>query len=183
MSELLYFLSNKCHGPHRSPEKRRRKFFNFVYEFSVHCNHLPLEKGVILNLKFKSSLSKMLCAKFGWIWRSGSGEEDCQISSIYFRSFVIITLKKGVARSFEQTWISLHPTMLCAKFCWNCTHGSGEEDENVKSLRTDTQTTDDRRSEKLTGAFSSGELKYTACVCSSSHLCIFWFFERARKII
>ena len=37
----------------------------------------------------------MLCAKFGWIWRSGSGEEDCQISSIYFRSFVIISPEKG----------------------------------------------------------------------------------------
>ena len=37
-----------------------------------------------------------------------------------------------------------------------------EEDENVKSLQTDEQTdgeTDDKRSEKLTCAFSPGELK------------------------
>ena len=50
--------------------------------------------------------------------------------------------------------------MLCAKFGSNWSSGSGEEDENVKSLdrqmdrQTDGQTTDDRRSENLTGAFS-----------------------------
>ena len=30
--------------------------------------------------------------------------------------------------------------MLCAKFGWNWPSGSGEEDENVKSLQTDRQT-------------------------------------------
>ena len=53
--------------------------------------------------------------------------------------------------------------MLCAKIGWNWPSGAGEEDENVKSLQTDgqtdRQTTDDRWSEKLTWAFSSGELK------------------------
>ena len=39
----------------------------------------------------------------------------------------------------------LHPRMLCAKFGWNCPSGSGEEDENVKSLQTDGQTEDRRR--------------------------------------
>ena len=52
----------------------------------------------------------------------------------------------------------LHPRMLCAKFSWNWLSGS-REDGNVKSLRTDRQTTDERWSEKLTWAFSSGELK------------------------
>ena len=56
-----------------------------------------------------------------------------------------------------------HPRMLCAKFGWNWPSGSWEEDENGKSLQTggqtDRRTTDDRRSEKLTWAFSSGELK------------------------
>ena len=32
----------------------------------------------------------MLCAKFGWNWLSGSGEEDFLISSMYHRYFVII---------------------------------------------------------------------------------------------
>ena len=30
--------------------------------------------------------------------------------------------------------------MFCAKFGWNWPNGSGEEDENVKSLQTDGQT-------------------------------------------
>ena len=34
---------------------------------------------------------RMLCAKFGWYWHSGSGEEDFLISSMYFHYFVIIS--------------------------------------------------------------------------------------------
>ena len=76
-----------------------------------------------------------------------------------------LPLEKGVA----LPWTNLnlhHPRLLCAKFGWNWPSGSGEEDENVKSLQTDGQTegrtdgrtTDNRRSEKLTWAFSSDEL-------------------------
>ena len=58
--------------------------------------------------------------------------------------------------------------MLCAKFGWNWLNASGEEDEIVESLQTDVpmdqrgrtyEQTDERRSEKLTWAFSSGEQK------------------------
>ena len=45
--------------------------------------------------------------------------------------------------------------MLCAKLDWSWPNGSGEEDENLKSLQTDRRT-DDRQLEKLE---SSGELK------------------------
>ena len=52
--------------------------------------------------------------------------------------------------------------MLCAKFGWNWPTGSGEEDENVKSLRH--QRRQRRRritniswSEKFTQAFGPGE--------------------------
>ena len=103
---------------------------------------------------------RMLCAKFGWNWRSGFEEEDFKISSIYSR---YILPWKRVLIFF---WINLNPLysrMLCAKFGWNWLSRSGEEDENVKSLQTDGwmdgQTTDDRWSEKLTWAFSLGELK------------------------
>ena len=54
--------------------------------------------------------------------------------------------------------------MHCAKFCWNWPSGSGEEDENVESLRQRRQqrqrrTTDKFWSEKLTWALGSDELK------------------------
>ena len=87
--------------------------------------------------------------------------------------------------------------MLCTKFGWNWPSGPGEEDENVKRLqtdgrtdgRTDRQRTDDRWSEKLTWAFSSGELKnyWSQNPCglfhSSTRSCFhriwyhFWFHE------
>ena len=66
-----------------------------------------------------------------------------------------LPFEKGVALYFKKL-NPLHPRMLCAKFGWNWHSGSWEEDENVKSLETDY-----RRSEKLTWAFSSGELNKT----------------------
>ena len=57
--------------------------------------------------------------------------------------------------------------MLCTKFGWNLPSVSGGEDENVKSLQTDSrtdgqmygQTMDTGESEKITSASSSGEPK------------------------
>ena len=91
---------------------------------------------------------------------------------MYFHYFVIISPWRR-ARPFIWTNLNpLHPRMLCAKFGWNWPSGSGEEDENVKSLRQQWQqqqrqrqqwrqrrTTDKFWSEKLTWAFGSGELK------------------------
>ena len=131
-------------------------FLNFVNVISLLHNYLPLEKGVALHLNKIESLSpKMLCAKICWYWLSGSGEEDFLISSTHFRYFVIISLWKKVG---PFIWRNLNPLyfVLCGKFGWNWLGGTGE-DENVESLQR--RTTDNRRSEKLTWAFSSGELK------------------------
>ena len=67
-----------------------------------------------------------------------------EIGPVFLEEFVIIfslfcdyfTLGKGVALHLNKLK-SLHPRMLCAKFGWNRRSGSGEEDENVKGLRTD----------------------------------------------
>ena len=94
---------------------------------------------------------RMLCAKFGWNWLSGSGEEDFIISSMYVCSFVNISPWK---RAGPFIWTNLnpfHPMMQCAKLGWNWPSGSGDEIENVKSFtdgRTDGRTngrTDRRR--------------------------------------
>ena len=97
---------------------------------------------------------RMLCAKFGWNWLSGSGDEDFLISSMYFHYFVIISPWKRVGPFIWTNLNSLHPRMLCAKFGWNWPSGSGEEDENVKSLHTYTQMDDGQQ------AIRKGHLSY-----------------------
>ena len=70
---------------------------------------------------------RMLCAKFGWNWPSGSREEDFLISSMYFRYFEIISSWKTAGSFIWTNLIPLHPRMHCAKFGWNWTSGSGED--------------------------------------------------------
>ena len=54
-----------------------RGFLNFVNVFSLFCNNLPLQQDLALHLNnFQSPSPRMICAKFGWNWPSGSGEED-----------------------------------------------------------------------------------------------------------
>ena len=84
---------------------------------------------------------------------------------MYFHDFVIISPWKRAGPFIRTNLNPLYPRMFCAKFDWNWPSGSGEEDENVKSLRQWRQrqrrrrTTDKFWSEKLTWAFGSGELK------------------------
>ena len=76
----------------------------------------------------------------------------------FYYSPIISTLR----RMWPLIWTNLYPLhlgILCTKFGWNWPSGSWEEDDSVKSLQTDRQTTGLKWSEKLTWAFSSGELK------------------------
>ena len=62
-----------------------RKIFKLgKYIFAI-CHISPWKRGMTLHVnKFQSQISdnmsplhpRMICAKFGWIWPSGSGEED-----------------------------------------------------------------------------------------------------------
>ena len=97
--------------------KRIKKTINNfmrMYWFFIWTNLNPLDP-------------RMLCAKFGWNWPSGSGEEDFLISSMYFCYFKIISPWKRVG-PFIWTLNPLRPMMLCAKFGWNWHSGSGEGD-------------------------------------------------------
>ena len=142
----------------------RRRFSKFVNVFSLFRNYLPLENGVVLHLnKLVSPVPKdALCqawlklAQWFCIRRFSNFVHEFSLFRLYLPldngvSFILINLNP------------LYPKMLCVNFGWNWPSGSWEEDENVKSLltniRTDGRTTDNRRSEKLTWAFSSGELK------------------------
>ena len=72
---------------------------------------------------------KLLCAKSGWYWPSGSREEYSNTLSMYFCYLVIISLGTNLSLLLSR--------MLCAKFSWNWPGNSGEKGENVKSLQTD----------------------------------------------
>ena len=103
-------------------------------------NYLLFEKRMVLICNTMISLlTRMLCIKLKltkWFWRI-----FILIYSICFRYFVMISPWKRT-RSFICTNVNpLHPRILCAKICWNCSLCFGEEDENVK--RTDWRT--DRR--------------------------------------
>ena len=69
---------------------------------------------------------RMLCAKFGWNWLSGSGEEDFLNFDYVFSLFHNYLPLAG-----PFIWTNLNPLQLgihCAKFGWNWLSGSGEED-------------------------------------------------------
>ena len=71
---------------------------------------------------------RMFCAKIGWNWLSGSGEEDFLILSMCFLYSIIIPPWKRAGPFIWTNLNPLHPRMLCAKFGWNWHSGSGEED-------------------------------------------------------
>ena len=57
---------------------------------------------------------------------SGSGEEDFdKFDNVFLLFCYYLPLQKGMTlNSFEQSWISLYQTLVCAKFVWNCSGSS-----------------------------------------------------------
>ena len=74
---------------------------------------------VLLWTKLNPIHPRMLCAKFGWNWPSGSGGEDFLISSMNFCYFLIISPWKRIGPFIWTKLNPLHPKLLCAKFGWN----------------------------------------------------------------
>ena len=91
-------------------KRRRKNLINFM-------------RNYLLKLESPSPKPRMLCAKFGWNWLSGSGEEDFLIFSMYFHYFVIISPWKRAEHFIWKNLNTLHPRMLCAKFSWNWISG------------------------------------------------------------
>ena len=62
----------------------RKTFLNFINVFLLFRNYLPLEKDGTLHFgaNLDSLHHRMLCAKFGWNWPSGPGEEDGNVKSV-----------------------------------------------------------------------------------------------------
>ena len=155
----------------------RRGFFYFVNVFLLFRNYLPLEKGgPFIWTNLNPLHPRMLWAKFGRNCPVVLGKNFFFISSMYFRHFVIISPWK---RAGPFIWTNLnplhpwrnlntlHPRIHCAKFGWKWPSGSGEEDENVKSLQTDRQTdgqTDGRIDRRRTTGDQKSSLELSAQV-------------------
>ena len=125
----------------KGPMVLQKKIFWFRPCILLFRNYLPLEKDVALRLNKleshspKDGLCQVWLKLAIWSWR-----RRFWISSMYFRYFVIISL---LIRAWPFILINLnpfHPRMLCVKFGRILPSGSGEEDEIVKSLQTDGQT-------------------------------------------
>ena len=99
-------------------KRRKNNIINFM---RIYCFFI----WRILNPPHPRMHPRMLCAKIGWNWFSGSGEEDFLISSMYFHYFVIISPWKRAGPFIWTNLNPLYPRMLCAKFGWNWTSGSG----------------------------------------------------------
>ena len=104
-------------GWNRHSGSGEKSLLYFVYIFLLLNKYPPWKKGGALLLnKLDSYHPRMLCAKFGWNWISGSGEEDFLISSVYFHNFIIISPWKRAGPFIWTNLNPLHLRMLCAKF-------------------------------------------------------------------
>ena len=145
--------------------RKRIKSINTI--FTIH-NYLPLEKGVALLLnKFKSSSP----TKFVEI---GPDVLEKKIfKSMLFCNY--LPFEKSKAGYLNK--LEFHPRMLCAKFGWNRSNGSGEEDENVKSLQQQKQqqpwTMAKFWSEKLTWA-----IRWAKKFQTDRHVCLVIFLHK-----
>ena len=86
----------------------KKKTLNFISVFSLFLYDLPLGKGSAPSFEQFwipfTLYPGMLCAKFGWNWLSGSGEEIFLILSIYFSYFLI---KSPWKRAWPFIWTNL----------------------------------------------------------------------------
>ena len=95
----------------------RRRFLKIVNVFSLFRNYFPLEKRRAIHLKNLNSLHlRMIYAKFGWNWPSGSREEDFLNLSMYFCNFVILSPWKKAELFIWINLSPLNPRMICGKF-------------------------------------------------------------------
>ena len=163
--------------------RRLSNFFNVILVFR---NYPPLQKGRALHLnKLESPSSKdALCLVWlklaRWFWR----KRFLNFVNVFSLFGYYLPLEKVGALHLNKLESPL--PKLCAKLGWNRPSSSGEEDEDVKSLRQQRQrrrqqqrqwTTDKFWSEKLTWAFGSGELKIHWLVRNFALISLFEFLK------
>jgi hypothetical protein len=127
------------------------KSFNDLAKFLHFYDYLPFEEDLALylnNLKFP--LPRMICTKFDWNCRAGSGGEDflfdINISEFGFpycgpsrppgtmiwRNLNLHSIRK---LSCKYDLNSLYPTLIYINFDWNWPAGSGEDVFQYKHMK------------------------------------------------
>mgnify|MGYP003688421365 CR=1 FL=1 len=107
----------EAHGSHRLPEKQiqiKKCIWFFTLNIELEKKK-PFKNWKILNGKTLNPLHpKMLCAKFGWNWASGSGEEDfLKFVNIFSLFRYYLYLKRGMALHLRKFEASSTKTALC----------------------------------------------------------------------
>jgi hypothetical protein len=124
-------------------EKKILKYFLCIFTL---CYCLPLEKGAALHLfklespHPKDDLFQVWLKLVKWFWR-----RILNIFCVFLPICCYLPLEKGKALHLNKIE-SPPPMMICARSGWNWPNGSGEEYENVKSLRQWRQTNFDQKS-------------------------------------
>ena len=131
-------FKQETHGPHFA---HLRNQFKWAKLWLYHNIDLGEEKPIISFSRFEWFLFIK-----PWVPITQIGLKLAQWFFRRFLNFVNVFLRfhyyciSPWKRAWPFIWKSLNPLqlmMLCAKFGWNWSSGSGEEDENVKSLQTD----------------------------------------------
>ena len=135
----VVFGKQEAHGQHCSPEYTVQINKLWLRE-GKKTHNLLFEKWMVLHLNKLKSPS--LCQV--WLKLAQYSEEEDYLNFINIFSLLCnsLPLEKG-GPSIWTNLSSHHQGMPCVKFGWNWPSGSGEEDENVKSLGKDGRT--DRR--------------------------------------
>ena len=115
--------------------------FNFVNVFLLFHNCLPLEKDRVNHFNKLASPFTQGCIRPRLVEIGPEVlEKIFKFCQCIFANLLFSPLGKG--RALLNIWTNLnplHPRMLCAKFGWNWSSSSGEEDENVTFLQTNGQ--------------------------------------------
>ena len=140
--------------------KRKCLKYLFVYfDFPVTMNGLcsviisPWKRaGPFIWTNLNPLHPRMLCAKFGWNWLSGFGEEDFLILSMYFSLFPnYLPLEKGWALHLNKLKSPSPTDALCqvwlklAQWFWRRRWKCEKFTDGRTDRRTDRQTDDGRQ--------------------------------------
>ena len=141
----------------------RRRLLNFIYVFSLlrSCIISSLKRAyAFIGINLNPLDSRMLCANFYSNWPSDFWEEGSKNFVNVFSVFCYyLPLKRGMALHLKKAECPSTKNTLCQFWLKlsHCFRRRRLKCEKITDRRTHRQS--DGRSDKLTWAFSSGELK------------------------